>query len=67
MNNSQKFLKNAFRVHRVWYSYIAGYKKRIYNIYKVSKENLANKLDLVTKDEYVALKKLVEKQQEIKK
>ena len=38
-------------------------KKELFTSIKFNKENLASKLDLVTRDEFIILKKLIEKQQ----
>ena len=38
-------------------------KKELLTSIKFKKENLANKLDLVTREEFIILKKLIEKQQ----
>jgi len=38
-------------------------KKELLTSIKFNKENLASKLDLVTRDEFIILKKIIEKQQ----
>ena len=68
MDNSQKFLKMLSTLVEAGILTSQDIRKEFATSMKFKKENLANVLDLVTKDEYVALKKLVEKQDlEIKK
>ena len=63
MNNSQKIIKmiSAFIEAGVLSS--QDLKKELLTSIKFNKENLASKLDLVTRDEFVVLKKIIEKQQ----
>ncbi len=63
MNNSQKIIKmiSAFIEAGVLSS--QDLKKELLTAIKFNKENLASKLDLVTRDEFIILKKIIEKQQ----
>ena len=63
MNNSQKIIKmiSAFIEAGVLSS--QDLKKELLTSIKFNKENLASKLDLVKKDEFIILKKIIEKQQ----
>jgi|TARA_B100000959_G_scaffold214795_1_gene226153 BMFP domain-containing protein YqiC len=63
MNNSQKIIKmiSAFIEAGVLSS--QDLKKELLTSIKFNKENLASKLDLVTRDEFIILKKIIEKQQ----
>jgi len=63
MNNSQKIIKmiSAFIEAGVLSS--QDLKKELLTSIKFNKENLVSKLDLVTRDEFIILKKIIEKQQ----
>ena len=63
MNNSQKILKMISGFIEAGILTSQDLKKELKTSMKFSKENLANKLDLVTREEFVILKKLIEKQQ----
>ncbi len=63
MNNSQKFLKMISGFIEAGILTSQDLKKEIRTSIKFNKENLVNKLDLVTKDEFIILKKIIEKQQ----
>tara|TARA_B100000029_G_scaffold443574_1_gene462728 strand:+ start:2413 stop:2652 length:240 start_codon:yes stop_codon:yes gene_type:complete len=63
MDNSQKILKMISSFIEAGIITSQDLKKELLTSIKFKKENLANKLDLVTRDELIILKKLVDKQQ----
>ena len=63
MNNSQKILKMISGFIEAGILTSQDLKKELLTSIKFNKENLAGKLDLVTRDEFVILKKIIEKQQ----
>ena len=63
MDNSQKILKMISSFIEAGIITSQDLKKELSTSIKFKKENLANKLDLVTRDELIILKKLVDKQQ----
>tara|TARA_B100001029_G_C15055029_1_gene453707 strand:+ start:2292 stop:2537 length:246 start_codon:yes stop_codon:yes gene_type:complete len=63
MDNSQKILKMLSSFIEAGILTSQDVKKELLSSLKFRKENFANKLDLVTKDEIAILKKIIEKQQ----
>ena len=63
MNNSQKILKMISAFIEAGILTSQDLKKELLTSIKFKKENFANKLDLVTREEYNILKKLLQKQQ----
>ena len=63
MNNSQKILKMLSGFIEAGILTSKDLKKEILPSLKFQKEDLANKLDLVKRDELIVLKKIIEKQQ----
>jgi BMFP domain-containing protein YqiC len=63
MNNSQKILKMISGFIEAGVLTTQDLKKELMTSMKFKKENLASKLDLVTRDEFVILKRLIDKQQ----
>ncbi len=63
MDNSQKFLKMLSDFIEAGILTSQDLKKELLTSIKFKKESLANNLDLVTREEFVILKKLIEKQQ----
>jgi len=63
MNNSQKIIKMISAFIEVGVLNSQDLKKELLTSIKFNKENLASKLDLVTRDEFIILKKIIEKQQ----
>ena len=63
MNNSQKILKMISGFIEAGILSSQDLKKELLTSIKFNKENLAGKLDLVTRDEFAILKKIIEKQQ----
>ncbi len=63
MNNSQKILKMISGLIEAGLITSKDLRKEIFTSIKFKKEDLASKLDLVTKDEFIVLKKIIEKQQ----
>tara|TARA_Y100001970_G_scaffold73667_1_gene93470 strand:+ start:2297 stop:2542 length:246 start_codon:yes stop_codon:yes gene_type:complete len=63
MNNSQKILKMISTFIEAGILTSQDLKKELLNSIKFNKDDLAGRLDLVTKDELIVLKKIVEKQQ----
>jgi len=63
MDNSQKILKMISSFIEAGILTSQDLKKELFTSIKFKKENLASKLDLVTRDEFIILKKLIEKQQ----
>tara|TARA_Y100001958_G_C21206823_1_gene532833 strand:+ start:795 stop:1043 length:249 start_codon:yes stop_codon:yes gene_type:complete len=63
MNNSQKILKMLSGFIEAGLITSKDLKKELYTSLKFKKEDLVSKLDLVTKDEFAVLKKIIDKQQ----
>jgi len=63
MDNSQKFLKMLSDFIEAGILTSQDLKKELLTSVKFKKESLANNLDLVTREEFIILKKLIEKQQ----
>tara|TARA_B100000941_G_C28055129_1_gene326440 strand:- start:235 stop:477 length:243 start_codon:yes stop_codon:yes gene_type:complete len=63
MNNSQKILKMLSGFIEAGILTSKDLKKEILTSLKFQKEDLANKLDLVKREELIVLKKIIEKQQ----
>ena len=63
MNNSQKIIKMISGFIEAGILTSQDLKKELFTSIKFNRENLASKLDLVTKEEIEILKKLIEKQQ----
>ena len=63
MNNSQKILKMLSGFIEAGILTSKDLRKEILTSLKFQKEDLANKLDLVKRDELIVLKKIIEKQQ----
>ena len=63
MNNSQKILKMISGFIEAGLITSKDLKKELLTSIKFKKEDLVNKLDLVTKDEFAILKKIIDKQQ----
>ena len=63
MNNSQKILKMISSFIEAGLITSKDLKKELLTSIKFKKEDLVNKLDLVTKDEFAILKKIIDKQQ----
>jgi BMFP domain-containing protein YqiC len=63
MDNSQKFLKMLSDFIEAGILTSQDLKKELLTSIKFKKESLANNLDLVTREEFIILKKLIENQQ----
>ena len=63
MNNSEKLLKMLSGLIETGMLTSQDIAKGVLTSVKFNKEKLANKLDLVTRDELKVLKKIIEKQQ----
>jgi len=63
MDNSQKFLKMLSDFIEAGVLTSQDLKKQLLTSVKFKKESLVNNLDLVTREEFTILKKLIEKQQ----
>ena len=63
MDNSQKFLKMLSDFIEAGILTSKDLKKELLTSIKFKKESLVNNLDLVTREEFIILKKLIEKQQ----
>ncbi len=63
MKNSEKVLKMLSGFIEMGILTSQDLKKELQNSVKFKKESLVNKFDLVTKEEVVILKKIIEKQQ----
>ncbi|MBH90796.1 MAG: hypothetical protein CMG67_01615 [Candidatus Marinimicrobia bacterium] len=63
MNNSQKIIKMISDFIEAGLISSQDFKRELSTSLKFQKENIASKLDLVTKEEFKVLKKLIEKQQ----
>ena len=61
MNNSQKILKMLSSFVEAGILTSQDIKKELITSMKFNRDNLANKLDLVTREEFVILKKIIEK------
>ena len=62
MDNSQKFLKMLSDFIEAGILTSQDLKKELLTSIKFKKESLVNNLDLVTREEFIILKKLIEKQ-----
>ena len=63
MNNSEKFLKILSGLIETGVLTSQDIAKGVLTSVKFNKEKIASKLDLVTRDEFNVLKKIIEKQQ----
>ena len=63
MNNSQKILKMISGFIEAGLITSKDLRKELLTSLKFKKEDFANKFDLVTKEEFVVLKKIIDKQQ----
>ena len=63
MNNSEKILKMVSKLIETGVLTSQDVAKSIINSAKFNKEKIANKLDLVTREEFDVLKKVIAKQQ----
>ena len=63
MNNSQKILKMISGFIEAGLITSKDLRKEIATSLKFKKEDFVSKLDLVTKDEFIILKKIIDKQQ----
>jgi BMFP domain-containing protein YqiC len=63
MDNSQKFLKMLSDFIEAGILTSQDLKKELLTSVKFKKESMANSLNLVTREEFIILKKLIEKQQ----
>ncbi len=63
MSNPEKFLKIMSGLIETGVLTSQDLTKGLLTSMKFNKEKLANKLDLVTREEFVVLKKIIEKQQ----
>ena len=63
MNNSEKILKMVSKLIETGVLTSQDLAKSIITSAKFNKEKIANKLDLVTREEFDVLKKIIEKQQ----
>ena len=63
MNNPEKFLKMMSSLFETGVLTSQDLAKGLLTSMKFNREKLANKLDLVTREEFVVLKKIIEKQQ----
>ena len=63
MNNSEKILKMVSKLIETGVLTSQDLAKSIITSAKFNKEKIANKLDLVTRDEFDVLKKIIAKQQ----
>ena len=63
MDNSEKFLKMLSDFIEAGILTSQDLKKELLTSIKFKKESLVNNLDLVTREEFIILKKLIEKQQ----
>ena len=63
MNNSEKILKMVSKLIETGVLTSQDVAKSIINSAKFNREKIANKLDLVTREEFDVLKKVIEKQQ----
>ncbi len=63
MNNSQKIIKMISDFIETGLISSQDFKRELSTSLKFQKENIASRLDLVTKEEFKVLKRLIEKQQ----
>ena len=63
MNNSEKILKLLSSFVEAGVLSSQDVKKELFNNLKFKRDNLINKLQLVSRDEFNVLKKIIEKQQ----
>ena len=63
MNNSEKILKMVSKLIETGVLTSQDIAKSLVTSAKFNKEKIANKLDLVTREEFDVLKKLIDKQQ----
>tara|TARA_Y100000996_G_C22437433_1_gene608337 strand:- start:17 stop:256 length:240 start_codon:yes stop_codon:yes gene_type:complete len=63
MSNNEKLLKFLSRIIESGVLTSQDLKKEIFNNIKFQKENVVNKLDLVSRKEFDVLKKIVQKQE----
>ena len=63
MNNPEKFLKMISSLIETGVLTSQDLAKGLLTSMKYNREKLANKLDLVTREEFIVLKKIIEKQQ----
>ena len=63
MKNSEKFLKMISSLIETGVLTSQDLAKGLLTSMKFNREKLANKLDLVTREEFMVLKKIIEKQQ----
>jgi len=63
MNNPEKFLKMISSLIEAGVLTSQDLAKGLLTSMKFNREKLANKLDLVTREEFIVLKKIIEKQQ----
>ena len=63
MNNSEKFLKMISRLIETGVLSSQDLAKGLFTSMKFNKDKIASKLELVTREEFVVLKKIIEKQQ----
>ena len=63
MNNPEKFLKMMSSLIEAGVLTSQDLTKALLTSMKFNREKIANKLDLVTREEFIVLKKIIEKQQ----
>jgi len=63
MNNPEKFLKMISSLIETGVLTSQDLAKGLLTSMKFNREKLANKLDLVTREEFIVIKKIIEKQQ----
>ena len=63
MNNPKKFLKMMSSLIEAGVLTSQDLAKALLTSMKFNREKIANKLDLVTREEFIVLKKIIEKQQ----
>ena len=66
MNNSEKILKTISSLIENGILTTKDLKKEISTDFRFKKDKLLNKLDLVTREEFEVLKKIVQKQENVK-
>ena len=62
MSDKEKILKTISGLLETGILTVNDVKKELFTNFKFKKDNIVNKLDLVSREEFEALKKLVEKQ-----
>ena len=62
MSNSEKILKTISGLLETGILTVNDLKKELFTNFKFKKDDIVNKLDLVSREEFEVLKKLVEKQ-----